>query len=187
MTAGSAALLLERLMMHPRFPELLEQARHAAPVGVRDQADAAISDATDRLVRIAEIVSDEPTAIVSAGDIPGWLRLGVLDAFASFVSGNATTCCHDPHPQHPEPDYAAVWKPGLITCGHCVHLFGVGKASAADRTCDSCGRVCEGLVNHDPIHPGMVQISLVTVQYGTCGDCTPARAGRPLEIGRAHV
>ena len=177
-------LVLEKLMLDPRFPDVVRHVRETAPAHQRDQADAAVNDATARLLQVAQLVSDEPAQAIWPGDIPGWLRLSALDAFVGFLSGTASTCRHTPQASNPEPVYAAAWKPGLITCSHCLHLFGVGRGSAADRTCDSCGRICGGIQEDDPITPGMVQVSVVVLQFGTCGDCAPPRTGQPPEEDR---
>jgi hypothetical protein len=177
----SPTLVLERAMLDPRFAQVVATIRAAMPSHQRDQADAAIDAATASVLKLNELISDDPTRVAQPGDIPGWLRLSVLDAFVSFAQGAAATCRHNPDPRYPTPVYAAVWKPGLITCGYCLHLFSLGRGSAADCTCDSCGRVCVGQDDSDAIHPGLIQLGPVVVQYGACSDCTLSTPGVVLQ------
>nr|WP_221382780.1 hypothetical protein [Actinoplanes polyasparticus] len=173
-----AALLLERAMLDPRFAAVCERARETAPVGFRDQADAAISEATDLLQQAGQLISDEASRLVTPGELPGWLRLGIIQAFVSWISGGGETCRHNLHPGHPQPIFAALWRPDLTVCGFCLHLFSLAPDSEAAHTCDACGRVCARTAD-DGITPGMLQIGPLTVQYGACDDCLPATLGRP--------
>ncbi|MFG3300994.1 hypothetical protein [Micromonospora chersina] len=168
-------LALERLMLHPRYDELVAAMRAAAPVHVVDQSDAATSDAL-RVVTAAgaAIPGGSDVQTTAADGVPGWLRLGLLDAFTTWVEGRASTCRHNPHPSRPQPVMAAAWRPGLIVCTACVYLTALARGSDADRTCDGCGRLCAGPEHADGIYPGMLQLGPIVYQYGVCGDCRPA-------------
>ncbi|WP_432051121.1 hypothetical protein [Verrucosispora sp. NA02020] len=169
------ALALEAVMTHPRYGELIEQLRALAPTHVVDQVDAATADAlhitttTGRHALGVDHVT--PTTVEQT---PGWLRLGLLDTFTAWLAGKASTCRHAPDPHRPQPVIAAAWRPGVITCGQCIHLTALPRGSDRDRTCDACGRVCAGVEHGDGIYPGMVQFGPLIYHYGTCGDCRSA-------------
>lgn len=166
-------LLLEHLMMHPRYPELVELARAAAPTAIADQVDAATDDALRTLTALAGVMGVDSTHTTTPAGVPGWLRLGVLDALSTFLTGAGSTCRHNPEPHRPQPVCAVAWRPGLVVCMRCTHLLNAPTAKA-DRTCDSCGRECGGVDVDDPIWPGVVQLGPLVWQYGTCTDCKPA-------------
>ena len=180
------ALVLEKLMSDPRWPEVVDQLRAATPSHVVDQADAATA-ATDTVMQgLAHLMRAESTGAAVVADIPGWLRLGALDTFTSWVAGTGTTCLHNPHPSSPQPVMAAAWRPALVTCGLCVRMFHTRPGSDLDRTCDCCGRICAGPDAADGIYPGAVQVAMLVYQYGACSDChTPvARSVAPGEVLR---
>ena len=79
---------------------------------------------------------------------------------------------HAPTHRRPEPVFSAAWRPGLVVCTQCLHLLGV--TGVADRTCDRCGHVCDGIEAGDPIYSGTVFVGELGYQFGTCGDCRPA-------------
>lgn len=168
----TATLLLERLMLDPSYPEIVEELRALLPAHVVDQADAANADAYRTTLGLAALLGgQEDVHGAAAGDVPGWLRLNVIDAYVGYVSGRADTCRHNPDPSRPEPVLAAAWRPGLISCRGCVFLFATVQGSTMDRTCDGCGRVCAGVDAGDPIYPSMVQLGPVIFQYGACAGC----------------
>lgn len=171
------ALFLERLMTDPRYPELVARVRAAQPGHVLDQADAAESEAFATLTAINDLFLVGEVQGAQAGHLPGWLRLNLLDAWVSYVSGRGETCRHSPDPGGHMPVFAAAWRPGLTACRACTHLFALGRGTAADRTCDACGRVCVGAAG-DGIHPCAIQLGPMVFQYGACPDChDPLAAG----------
>lgn len=172
----TTALSLEKLMLGPGFDEAAARQHASVPAPIRDQADAAIAEARQTALAAAARIDAAPTGTASIADIPGWLRLGILDAFVQLINGTAQTCRHSPVPDNPQPVMAAAWRPGLLTCRRCVHLFTTVRGSDADRTCDGCGRVCTG-VDGDLIQPGLLSMSVIVFQYGACADClAPAKA-----------
>ncbi|MDG9673028.1 hypothetical protein [Micromonospora sp. DH14] len=160
-------LVLEQLMLHPRFNELATLTRAITPVGLVDQTDRATEDA--RQVMAAE---GHGVKSVDASSVPGWLRLGLLDVYAQWAAGTADTCRHQPAVDRPMPVIAAAWRPGLVVCPACVHLTGLPRG--ADTTCDACGHQCGDLAHGDGIYADMIQLGPLIYQYGTCGDCRPA-------------
>ncbi|MDH6460888.1 hypothetical protein M2302_001054 [Micromonospora sp. A200] len=175
------ALALERLMLHPAYDRFVEYARTVMPVGLVDQADAAATEAHAILADAAVRLADGKGKGMSAGDLPGWLRLGLLDTLSAFAAGRATTCRHNPDATRPRPVLAAAWRPGMVVCPGCAHLLSLKHDPVADAVCDSCGRQCAGVEHDDGIYPGMVQLGPLIYQYGTCGDCRPTIAsGNPL-------
>jgi len=181
------ALAFERLLLHPRAVELVEQFRALAPAGFVDQADAATAEALRLMAGAgAAVLGADEVEGVAVEETPEWLRLGLLDAFAGWVTGQAATCRHQPAAERPRPVLAAAWKPGLVVCQACAHLTALPRGRARDRTCDACGRECAGLDHGDGIYPGLAQIGPLVYQYGTCGDCRPAEShaaprSRPAE------
>jgi len=170
----AATLALEAMMLHPRYPELAERLRALTPTGLLDQADAAATDAYAILAAGAEHLGAKGVSPALAASVPGWIRLGVIDALTSYVNGSASTCPHNPDPARPQPVLTAAWRPGLVVCRLCTHLLALPRQSAADRTCDGCGYVCAGADDEDPIYPSMVQLGPVVYQYGACTRCNPA-------------
>jgi hypothetical protein len=72
---------------------------------------------------------------------------------------------HNPDPNKPQPLFAALWRPLLVVCERCTHLLSLRPGSEADRTCDGCGRVFDG------IYPGMGSYGPLSFQYGVCAGC----------------
>lgn len=171
------ALALEALMLNPQYDQFVERARTVMPVGLVDQADAAATEAHAILAGAAVRLCDDQAHGATAGDLPGWLRLGLLDTLATFAAGRATTCRHNPDAARPRPVLAAAWRPGMVVCPACAHLLSLKHNPAADAVCDSCGHQCAGVEHGDGIYPGMVQLGPMIYQYGTCGGCRPEIAG----------
>lgn len=170
------ALALERLMLDPAYDRFVEHARAVMPVGLRDQHDAAATDAYRILADVAVRLSDDPARPTTANELPGWLRLSLLDTLAAFAAGQATTCRHNPAADRPSPVVAAAWKPRMVVCPWCVHLLSLRHDAAADAVCDACGHQCAGPERGDGIYPGVVQLGPLIFQYGTCADCRPPTA-----------
>ncbi|MGH3986732.1 MAG: hypothetical protein ACRDTZ_05370 [Pseudonocardiaceae bacterium] len=75
---------------------------------------------------------------------------------------------HAPDMAHPMPVLTAAWKPRLVTCHGCGHLFRFPRNSVSDRTCDGCGTVVDvGTV----IWTGAVGAGALTYLFGVCEDC----------------
>jgi hypothetical protein len=178
----TATLLMEHLMTHPRYPELVERLRAITPPAAVDQADAAAADALATLTAVVDRVGADGVHGIHPGDLPGWLRLSVLDAFTNWLSGRADTCRHNPTPQFPRPVFAAAWRPGLIICSACTHLVSLPRGTDADATCDGCGYRCGGVDAADPIYPSMVQLGPLVFMYGTCTGCTPSINEPPATV-----
>ncbi|MEU5872488.1 hypothetical protein AB0A73_13150 [Glycomyces sp. NPDC047369] len=170
-------LALEAAMLHPDYDRFIAQVRQAVPVGLVDQLDAAATQATQVATAAARFTGGCDTAAATAAELPGWLRLGLLDALTRWADGKATTCRHSPDPDRPEPVLTAAWKPGLVTCVRCAHLWSLGRT--ANLTCDCCGAICLP----DQMNPGMTQFGALIFQYGTCDDCRPPVAsGEPQPV-----
>jgi hypothetical protein len=167
-----SALALEKLLLAPGFEEAAAKWHAAVPTACRDQADAAIADAQRAAYATAGQIGATDAGTTKAADLPGWLRLALLAALAEFMDEAADTCAHAPTPSNPQPVMAAAWRPGLVVCLRCTHLLPLRRGCAADRTCDSCGRVCAG-TPADSIYPGLLALSVLIFEYGTCRDCKP--------------
>ncbi|MEV7264185.1 hypothetical protein AB0N38_11600 [Micromonospora aurantiaca] len=161
-------LALEQIMLSPQYAAVLAAVRASTPVAMLDQLDAAATEATRAAVDAAALAGGGVLTASPPSAVPGWLRLGLLDALTRWTDGTAATCRHSPRPDRPEPVLAAAWRPGLVTCCLCTHLWRVGRE--ANLTCDGCGRVCEP----NSIHPAMAQLGGLIFMYGTCTGCRPA-------------
>lgn len=177
----SATLALEELLIHPRYPELAARLRALLPNHLVDQADAAADDASAITTVIGRLIGGQ-AGMVLPEDVPGWLRLGLLDSWVGYVSGRARTCRHSPSASTPQPVFAAAWRPDLITCGVCAFLLSIKKDSVADRTCDSCGHCCTGVEADDGVYPSLIQLGPLTYMYGTCDGCRPATVAATARV-----
>ena len=172
-SAIGAAVLIADEVLGDADPAVLDLLRHAVPVALRDQTEAATDDAHRVLLAEAAALGVEGENIPHR-DMAEWVRLPLLDTWVRWCTGRGRTCLHEPHPDRPEPVFAAAWRPGLVACARCPHLIQLRRGSAKDRTCDRCGRVTTGPERGDGIHPGRVQLGPLLFAYGCCGDCRPA-------------
>lgn len=141
--------------------------RKALPVALLDQTEAANAD-VDNLVHMVGRSMKSSVADLDYTQVPEWVRLSVTDTLVGFMTGTVATCMHNPNPNHPQPVFAAAWKPGLITCSACLHLFRL--VGAADRTCDRCGCVRTGKPG-DGVHACTLTFGQLVFSYGLCPDC----------------
>lgn len=159
---GKAALLLEELLLDPvALQQAMEQLLPLMPAGYLDQVQAA----SDQVLAAAH------NCYADAKGVPGWLRLGLLTEFVSFSLGESTTCVHQPSIGRPEPVITCAWKPRLAVCAKCEHLLRVPRGSVADRTCDCCGTVVDGVIDVDPMWCGFVGHGPMIFKYGVCASC----------------
>jgi hypothetical protein len=167
---GRTALALDDLITRPDAVRLLDELRALNPVDFQDQVDAAAEQVAVGMRRVVERGIMQGFSELIPADAPEWVRIGALTSLADWAAGEARTCLHAPHPSRPQPVAAAAWKPGLITCGHCTHLFRLTDRRA-DRTCDGCGHVTTGVANGDGITPNIVSMSCLTWMFGCCTAC----------------
>lgn len=146
-------------------PAMADQLRQLAPVAWADQIRAAQHDS----VALIETVEQTPVRHLRTSDVDEWLRLGLLDTLLTWLDGNAKTCMHMPDPHRPEAVWSCAWKPGLVVCTYCLHLFKL--VGDADKVCDCCGRTVTGLENDDGIFTLTVWIGALAYQAGACTDC----------------
>jgi hypothetical protein len=176
----SPTLALEALMLDPAYDEIVQRMRVLTPTAALDQADAATADALSTVTAAARHLGADGVRGALPRDIPDWLRLGVLDAFAGYLTGRADTCRHSPIASSPAPVFAAAWRPGVLSCQACCgYVFRLRAHSDRDATCDSCGHRCAGVDAEDPIFPSLVQLGPLVYQYGTCTDCKPLTVAAP--------
>lgn len=168
---GPVVLTLDRAIQDPLFASVLARCTGQTPTWYSDQMSAAQDEA---LATSKQAVTEGAFKTLAEGytrDLPGWLRLGAFTALVEWTLGQGSTCMHDPHPMRPQPVYAAAWRPGLVVCARCPHLFALRHSSERDRTCDCCGKVVSGVIAEDPIRPSMVHIANLTYSVGTCMGC----------------
>lgn len=170
MNAGRIALALDQILCRPDAAEILSSAHGFTPTHLADQIDAASADVLAGLHRVARVRDMDGPQLLDPIDHPEWVRLGVLSALTTWLTGEGSTCMHSPHPQRPQPITAAAWRPGLIACVRCAHLFVIANATK-DATCDGCGRVTAGLTNNDGIRPSIVAMGPLTWLFGVCNEC----------------
>jgi hypothetical protein len=179
----SPTLLLEKLMLHPAYDQIVREIRASTPTGAVDQADAATNDALSTMSAMADHLGADGVRGALPKDIPDWLRLTVLDAFVGYLTGRADTCRHNPTATSPAPVFAAAWRPGLLSCqACCAFVFRLATRSDSDATCDCCGHRCAGVEAGDPIYPALVQLGPLIVQYGACSDCKPPTVAAPTTV-----
>lgn len=167
---GQLTLALDALFCHEDILEIAERLRGTISPGFLDQMDGASDEARRNFAALRGMLESRSGGGMPA-DFPGWIRLGIIDALVTWLAGKSRTCMHDPSPSRPQPMFAAAWKPGLVVCKQCIHLLPCVRNSKADRTCDSCGTVCEGVEHDDPIYPSVTAFGALTFMFGVCGDC----------------
>ncbi|WP_433465802.1 hypothetical protein [Spirillospora sp. CA-128828] len=166
---GRAVLALDDILCD-LTPETLTAVGDRFPAWYRDQAQAAATQIRTGLQNAAARGRVDHAEDMPAREHPGWIRLSVLDTLVRWFAGTADTCLHNPHPSRPQPVASAAWKPGLIVCGHCTRLLGIGTDSEADRTCDACGHIVAG-DDTDPIYPFTVACGVLIHAAGVCANC----------------
>lgn len=176
--SGPLAVALDELLCDPAAAELLTRVRKAMPVSFRDQTDAAAGAVLRGMQQLAEREGTGPPSLRTPAGVPPWLRLNLLTAMVAWVTGEARTCLHAPHWSRPEPMFASAWRPDVVACAACCpHLHKLPRGSAADRTCDACGRVTAAPDVGGGIASGALACGDFVLLYGTCRDCTPDTAG----------
>lgn len=170
MDAQRAALFLDDLLCRPELAPLAEKLRARSPKWFSDQYDAAAAETRRGAEDLARSYEMKP-GLAEPANLPAWLRLGLLQAVAEWVTGSARTCLHSPDAWNPRPVFVAAWKPGLVVCPPCGGLLSVGHGTVKDRTCDGCGHVCAGVDADDPIYPSSVSYGPLTYMLGTCSGC----------------
>lgn len=154
-------------------PQQAAAIKQHIPIAWTDQIRAAQQDA----VALIETIEQTPVRHLRTSDVDEWLRLGLLDTLLTWINGNARTCIHMPDPYSPESVWSCAWKPGLVVCTHCLHLFKL--AGDADKVCDCCGRIVAGIENDDGIFSLTVWIGALAYQAGACKDCYQDSALEP--------
>jgi hypothetical protein len=171
---GQATLALDELITRTDIPpearaELREWVEQQQP-GLLDQSEAAAA-AVDRGMRgAAAAMGHERLKMLPATQHPDWVRLGALNVLAVWAAGKARTCMHAPSPERPQPIVAAAWRPGVIACADCRHLFRLREGSEVAKTCDGCGRVTQGPPD-DPIRTDILAVGELMFMFGVCRDC----------------
>ncbi|MFD8556804.1 hypothetical protein ACFV1N_05885 [Streptosporangium canum] len=167
----SLAITLDDLLHRPDLGDIVKDIHtriHDAGHGwILDQAAAATRD-TNNTLTAAAAATGSNLLTLRLPEHPDWVRLGFLDTIARWVTGQAATCTHNPHPARPQPILTAAWKPGLVVCSACAHLLQLPKGSARDRTCDGCGVIVPGsgtIWSTAVTHGGLVY------QVGVCEPC----------------
>lgn len=179
---GAAVLAIDDLLTQatPEQVAALRAYVAANPTPLGDQVLAAARH-TDEMMNSWAAEQGSRADLLPASIYPDWVRLGLLHALVAWLMGDpgAHTCPHSPSPNHPEPVFGAAWKPGLVICHLCGHLLQLPRNSAADRMCDGCGRVTEGVEAGDPVYPVQVAYGAFIYFMGCCQGCKfwPAEEG----------
>jgi len=146
-------------------PQMASQLRRFIPVDLADQIRASQRHA----VTTMEIATGEQIQYRSTSTVAEWFRLGALDTLIRWINGTAKTCTHAPSPYRPEPVWSCAWKPGLVVCSYCTPMLkAIGEA---DKICDGCGHLCEGVEHDDPIRTTTAWVGGLAYQAGTCHGC----------------
>jgi hypothetical protein len=169
-------LAFDALLTDPRYAEVAAELQTMLPTWFRDQADASARTTSHMVDVLRDHIGSHQFGGIAPAEVPDWLRLSVLDALVNWITGRAEMCRHAPDPLAPQPVLAAAWRPGLVACAACAHLFRLRRGSDAEATCDACGHRCAGLEAGDGIHPAFIQAGSLLFQYGVCGSCAPPDA-----------
>ncbi len=164
MTRRPTAVDLDKLLA-ALTPEHVAMIQQHIPVAWADQMRAA----QHQSVALMEKAEQTPVRHLPTSGVDDWLRLGLLDTLIRWTAGNARTCVHMPNPNNPEPVWSCAWRPGLVVCTYCLHLFKL--VGDADKVCDCCGRTVSGIENDDGIFTLTVWIGALAYQAGACKDC----------------
>lgn len=168
-TRGELVLEMDRIWCDPAASAAIiaEQRSDAGPD--LDQFRAAVRDLDVGVQRLGGGPLRHQ-AQANPADLPGWLRLGALDAYLGWLDGTARTCLHNPNAARPAPFCATAWRPGLLMCGNpqCSVLAAMPHGSAQDRRCDGCGHVCGP---KEGITPSLLTVGPLLYAYGVCADC----------------
>lgn len=170
-TVSRVALLAEELLTRPDGDELVAELRARVPAEVLDQHDAAAAElraGIDRMISASggDLVEDQ-----GGDDLPRGMLLGVCVTVVGWRAGRGATCEHTADPRIAQPVLLAAWRPDLVVCTGCPHLLALPRGSAADRTCDGCGRVTAGVEHGDGVCVGAVVAGSVTAMFGLCREC----------------
>jgi hypothetical protein len=163
----TTVLALDKMLRNLTDADRAEM-RARAPVHLLDQLDAAAAQ-SERLFKGMGAAMKATVGGVDYANVPDWLRLSLVDTWARFIGGTIDTCQHAPRIDHPQPVVAAVWRPGLIVCAHCIHL--TKATGTADLTCDRCARVCAGLDHGEGIHSCSITFGPLLYFFGLCPGC----------------
>ncbi len=153
-------------------PEMADDIRRIMPPGAHDQLLAA----QDEALALTQASMHATHGVANMGytphnDVPEWIRLGVYDTLVQWAEGRARTCIHMPDIRKPQPAHACAWKPGLVVCSLCTPM--IGCSGVADKTCDGCGHICEGVDAGDPITAPAIVVGALVYRFGCCNNCLP--------------
>lgn len=168
--AARAAAVVDDLIRTGRAAPLIAAGRDLAAAGWLDQLDAAATEITAALNRSATR-DNRQMRRGPYSEHPEWVTLSVMQAVAGWAIGTADTCTHQPHPDRPQPVHAAAWRPGLIACSRCPHLFALPRGDVRDRTCDGCGHQCAGPDHRDGIRSVVIAAGALSYAVGVCRGC----------------
>lgn len=157
---GRSARAVDSLMSDPEVNALL--LRLSLSAGTKDQYQAAVNQAVILTVRAIQ----SGFLDIGGWDHPEWVRDGAFSTLSLWATNTASTCQHCPSPSRPAALYGAAWKPRLVACEKCTHLFVLpGKG---DLTCDGCGVITGG---PDEMSSSIVRLGMLTWMFGICRDC----------------
>jgi hypothetical protein len=129
-----------------------------AATAYADQLSAAVREA-QTVMRDLSQAMNEPMVTTRP---TGWLLAQGLAVQAAMNTGTARACRHVA--DSPTVAYAAVWKPGFITCLACRPLL--APSPLEDLICDKCQ-------THTPggLHPCTVAVGPIILAFGLCPGC----------------
>lgn len=177
MSYGQDILELDDLLCSP---ERRSERDHIGtlPVGQRDQLDAASRTTLAGAILSALMMPGARTSDYDFAELPGWLRLGLIEAMVNYTTGTGLTCPHAPSIAKPGPIFACAWRREAFTCVACAPMLFPEPGSAADHTCDVCGHVC---VPNGGSKAGITvsahTFGPLTYAYGRCPECGKDRIG----------
>jgi hypothetical protein len=138
---------------------------------LNDQLAAASQDATHRLHRLSERISDLIRYRTSR-----WVTAQVVDLSVRLLTGRVRGC---PHVDLAAPTVvlAVAWRPGRLWCGPCLRAEGERmRGTTEDHICDVCRTVVE------VVHPVTVAAGPLLFRCGACPSCFERETAVPGAI-----
>lgn len=165
------AIELDELLTSPNATSIVEGVRARTPKWFQDQQEATAAELARGLDSFAVRTTGSRAQQLPIAAIPAWFRLSLFDEMTRWTSGAGETCQHSPHPDAPQPIFAAAWRPGLMVCTACLFLLSPPAGSVASRRCDGCGHVVTGPDDDDLITTRTVHLGQLIFSAGTCDRC----------------
>lgn len=109
--------------------------------------------------------------VQTAADLPVWLAAKLTTQRQAWASGLTRNCVHDPQPGRALAHMCS-WKPEIVACPRCTHLFNIAAHDPDAHRCDCCDRDVADTIG------GKMTISGVTYWFAVCEACQRGKMTR---------